>query len=356
MHLICELSFDTLEVESINNVLAFIFVQRPLEFMFLKAKLEILCSDGYKDNDNMRTLLRSVCFRLDQNAPTNMDDFISLNVPNLHEILIDCAQNFLRRDQVCSFLHVYSHKFEDVDELFDHEIASECLKLLKIMKDSFPCDLDSMIVTAKVHFVCGMKDAAYDDILKCLDNYPHNPFVHLCAARLYLYRGRLKETMAYLDNSLSMDFSVQETLLFKVIKGECLLKMKSNLSEARDFVRDACLHVINPEHHHYYNWEDVDDLFRCHLLLSMLMTDMDDKREIQSIVQRSKEQFPKEKDRILILQSEIAILQYSYEEALNVLAKFDKVRENTADLYIVFIRSLDLTSLCNSKYKNDIGQ
>ena len=119
-----------------------------MDFLLLKGKLAVLLAGREKkeDSQDIRETIQDINIYLNKNPLHNLSDYISLDIPTLYELIIDCLQPLLRNIRYCNFLNVYTHTFEYVDTIVHEDLIVECCKCFDMAKSSLPYEFDSLIL------------------------------------------------------------------------------------------------------------------------------------------------------------------------------------------------------------------
>lgn len=96
------------------------------------------------------------------------------------------------------------------------------IKLLEKVTKFVPCMLSALLALARARYVANNLDAATKTVLQCLRLDANFADAHLVMAQVQLHREDFQGTQSSLEQALSLNFNVRESITYKLVKARCL--------------------------------------------------------------------------------------------------------------------------------------
>ncbi|XP_037379346.1 tetratricopeptide repeat protein 21B isoform X1 [Talpa occidentalis] len=227
-------------------------------------------------------------------------------------------------------------------------LLRRCTSILETVVRTVPGLLQAIFLIAKVKYLSGDIEAAYNNLQHCLEHNSSYADAHLLLAQVYLSQEKLKLCSQSLELCLSYNFNVREFPLYHLIKAQSQKKM-GEISEAIKTLHMAMslpgMRRIGAPSKSKNKKTEVDTSHRLSIFLELVEVHRlnGEQHEAAKVLQDAIHEFSgtSEELRVTIANADLALAQGDVERALNMLRNvtseqpyFIEVKEKMADIYL----------------------
>uniref|UniRef100_A0A8C3VMN8 Tetratricopeptide repeat protein 21B n=1 Tax=Catagonus wagneri TaxID=51154 RepID=A0A8C3VMN8_9CETA len=238
-------------------------------------------------------------------------------------------------------------------------LLRRCTSVLETIVRAVPGLLQAVFLIAKVKYLSGDAEAAYNNLQHCLEHSPSYADAHLLMAQVYLSQGKFKLCSQALELCLSYDFKVREYPLYHLIKAQSQKKM-GEITEAIKTLRMAMNLPgmrTGASSKSKYPKTEVDASHRLSVFLELVEVHClnGEQHEAAKVLQDAIHEFSgtSEELRVTIANSDLALAQGDVERALSMLRNvtaeqpyFIEAKEKMADIYLKYRKEKMLYITC----------
>ncbi|KAF3824413.1 hypothetical protein GH733_008698 [Mirounga leonina] len=226
-------------------------------------------------------------------------------------------------------------------------LLRRCTSILETIVRTVPGLLQAVFLIAKVKYLSGDIEAAYNNLQHCLEHNPSYADAHLLIAQVYLSQEKFKLCSQSLELCLSYNFKVREYPLYHLIKAQSQKKM-GEIAEAIKTLHMAMSLPgmrIGASSKSKYRKTEVDANHRLSIFLELVEVHRlnGEQHEAAKVLQDAIHEFSgtSEELRVTIANADLALAQGDVERALSMLRNvtaeqpyFTEAKEKMADIYL----------------------
>ncbi|KAM9669880.1 tetratricopeptide repeat protein 21B isoform 2-T2 [Dama dama] len=227
-------------------------------------------------------------------------------------------------------------------------LLRRCTSILETIVRTVPGLLQAVFLIAKVKYLSGDIEAAYNNLQHCLEHSPSYADAHLLMAQVYLSQEKFKLCSQSLELCLSYNFKVREYPLYHLIKAQSQKKM-GEIGEAIKTLHMAMslpgMRRIGSSSKSKYRKTEIDASHRLSIFLELVEVHRlnGEQHEAAKILQDAIHEFSgtSEELRVTIANADLALAQGDVERALSMLRNvtaeqpyFIEAKEKMADIYL----------------------
>uniref|UniRef100_A0A8C2QYJ1 Tetratricopeptide repeat domain 21B n=1 Tax=Capra hircus TaxID=9925 RepID=A0A8C2QYJ1_CAPHI len=227
-------------------------------------------------------------------------------------------------------------------------LLRRCTSILETIVRTVPGLLQAVFLIAKVKYLSGDIEAAYNNLQHCLEHSPSYADAHLLMAQVYLSQEKFKLCSQSLELCLSYNFKVREYPLYHLIKAQSQKKM-GEIAEAIKTLHMAMslpgMRRIGSSSKTKYRKTEVDASHRLSVFLELAEVHRlnGEQHEAAKVLQDAIHEFSgtSEELRVTIANADLALAQGDVERALSMLQNvtaeqpyFIEAKEKMADIYL----------------------
>ncbi|XP_012885344.1 PREDICTED: tetratricopeptide repeat protein 21B isoform X1 [Dipodomys ordii] len=237
-------------------------------------------------------------------------------------------------------------------------LLRRCTSVLETIVRTVPGLLQAVFLIAKVKYLSGDIEAAYNNLQHCLEHNPSYAEAHLLMAQVYLSQEKFKLCSQSLELCLSYNFDVREYPLYHLIKAQSQKKM-GEISEAITTLHMAMNlpGMRRTGTSSKSRKTDVDRSNRLSIFLELVEVHRlnGEQHEAAKVLQDAIHEFSgtSEELRVTIANADLALAQGDTEQALNMLRNvtaeqpyFIETKEKMADIYLKYRKEKMLYITC----------
>ncbi|XP_006201152.2 tetratricopeptide repeat protein 21B [Vicugna pacos] len=226
-------------------------------------------------------------------------------------------------------------------------LLRRCTSILETIVRTVPGLLQAVFLIAKVKYLSGDIEAAYNNLQHCLEHSPSYADAHLLMAQVYLSQEKFRLCSQSLELCLSFNFKVREYPLYHLIKAQSQKKM-GEIAEAIKTLHMAMslpgMRIGASTKSKYRNTE-VDASHRLSIFLELVEVHClnGEQHEAAKVLQDAIHEFSgtSEELRVTIANVDLALAQGDVERALSMLRNvtaeqpyFVEAKEKMAAIYL----------------------
>ncbi|XP_003478712.1 tetratricopeptide repeat protein 21B [Cavia porcellus] len=223
-----------------------------------------------------------------------------------------------------------------------------CTLVLETIVRTVPGLLQAVFLIAKVKYLSGNIEAAFNNLQYCLDHNPSYADAHLLMAQVYLSQEKFKQCSQSLELCLSYNFDVREYPLYHLIKAQSQKKM-GEITEAVKTLHMAMnlpgMRRTGASSKSQGRKTEVDAAHRLSIFLELVEVHRlnGEQHEAAKVLQDAIHEFSgtSEELRVTIANADLALAQGDAEQALRILRNvtaeqpyFIEAKEKMADIYL----------------------
>ncbi|GAB5575704.1 tetratricopeptide repeat protein 21A isoform X3 [Prionailurus iriomotensis] len=227
-------------------------------------------------------------------------------------------------------------------------LLRRCTSILETIVRTVPGLLQAVFLIAKVKYLSGDIEAAYNYLQHCLEHNPSYADAHLLIAQVYLSQEKFKLCSQSLELCLSYNFKVRECPLYHLIKAQSQKKM-GEIAEAIKTLHMAMslpgMRRIGASSKSKHRKTEVDANHRLSIFLELVEAHRlnGEQHEAAKVIQDAIHEFSgtSEELRVTIANADLALAQGDVERALSMLRNvtteqpyFIEAKEKMADIYL----------------------
>uniref|UniRef100_A0A667H581 Tetratricopeptide repeat protein 21B n=1 Tax=Lynx canadensis TaxID=61383 RepID=A0A667H581_LYNCA len=227
-------------------------------------------------------------------------------------------------------------------------LLRRCTSILETIVRTVPGLLQAVFLIAKVKYLSGDIEAAYNYLQHCLEHNPSYADAHLLIAQVYLSQEKFKLCSQSLELCLSYNFKVRECPLYHLIKAQSQKKM-GEIAEAIKTLHMAMslpgMRRIGASSKSKHRKTEVDANHRLSIFLELVEAHRlnGEQHEAAKVIQDAIHEFSgtSEELRVTIANADLALAQGDVERALSMLRNvtaeqpyFIEAKEKMADTYL----------------------
>uniref|UniRef100_A0A8C8X793 Tetratricopeptide repeat protein 21B n=1 Tax=Panthera leo TaxID=9689 RepID=A0A8C8X793_PANLE len=227
-------------------------------------------------------------------------------------------------------------------------LLRRCTSILETIVRTVPGLLQAVFLIAKVKYLSGDIEAAYNYLQHCLEHNPSYADAHLLIAQVYLSQEKFKLCSQSLELCLSYNFKVRECPLYHLIKAQSQKKM-GEIAEAIKTLHMAMslpgMRRIGASSKSKHRKTEVDANHRLSVFLELVEAHRlnGEQHEAAKVIQDAIHEFSgtSEELRVTIANADLALAQGDVERALSMLRNvtaeqpyFIEAKEKMADIYL----------------------
>ncbi|XP_070278930.1 tetratricopeptide repeat protein 21B isoform X2 [Myotis yumanensis] len=227
-------------------------------------------------------------------------------------------------------------------------LLKRCTSVLEAIVRTVPGLLQAVFLIAKVKYLSGDIEAAYNNLQHCLEHNSSYADAYLLMAQVYLSQDKFKLCSQSLELCLSYNFKVREYPLYHLIKAQSQKKM-GEIGEAIKTLHTAMslpgVRKIEASSKSKYKNTEVDASHRLSIFLELVEVYClnGEQHEAAKVLQDAIHEFSGtyEELRVTIANADLALAQGDVERALSMLQNvtseqpyFIEVKEKMADIYL----------------------
>ncbi|XP_077010168.1 tetratricopeptide repeat protein 21B isoform X2 [Tamandua tetradactyla] len=239
-------------------------------------------------------------------------------------------------------------------------LLRRCTSILETIVRTVPGLLQAVFLIAKVKYLSGDIEAAYNNLQHCLEHNPSYADAHLLMAQVYLSQEKFKLCSQSLELCLSYDFKVREYPLYHLIKAQSQKKM-GEIAEAIKTLHMAMslpgMRKTGSSSKSKYRKTEVDASHRLSVFLELVEVHSlnGEQHEAAKVLQDAIHEFSgtSEELRVTIANADLALAQGDVERALHMLRNvtteqpyFIEAKEKMADIYLKYRKEKMLYITC----------
>ncbi|KAF4150574.1 Tetratricopeptide repeat [Phytophthora infestans] len=245
------------------------------------------------------------------------------------------------------------------------DAVTKGISILEKLVNKSPGFLRAQFVLAQAYFGCQRLDEAYQVSNLILKKEPGHSKAHLMHARVSLEREHFKAASASLDQALSYDFSVRQSLSYYIIKAR-ILENAGDVREALQTLQTAMNMIQSAgssgsssrrQKHAAENNGNASlfDKASVYIHMAQVLSQLNDIVEATKTVREALDVFrgTSEEVRVLVANSELAIKRGDYDAAIAMLSSvpvgspaFTKAQMVKADIYLQYRKDKHLYARC----------
>ncbi|XP_064340945.1 tetratricopeptide repeat protein 21B isoform X4 [Camelus dromedarius] len=226
-------------------------------------------------------------------------------------------------------------------------LLRRCTSILETIVRTVPGLLQAVFLIAKVKYLSGDIEAAYNNLQHCLEHSPSYADAHLLLAQVYLSQEKFRLCSQSLELCLSYNFKVRDYPLYHLIKAQSQKKM-GEIAEAIKTLHMAMnlpgMRIGASSKSKYRNTE-VDASHRLSIFLELVEVHRlnGEQHEAAKVLQDAIHEFSgtSEELRVTIANVDLALAQGDVERALSMLRNvtaeqpyFVEAKEKMAAIYL----------------------
>ncbi|KAM4859500.1 tetratricopeptide repeat protein 21B [Thomomys bottae] len=237
-------------------------------------------------------------------------------------------------------------------------LLRRCTSVLETIVRTVPGLLQAIFLIAKVKYLSGDIEAAYNNLQHCLEHNPSYADAHLLMAQVYLSQEKFKLCSQSLELCLSYNFDVREYPLYHLVKAQSQKKM-GEIAEAITTLHMA-MNLPGMRRTGVSSKSrkaDVDRGHRLSIFLELVEVHRlnGEQHEAAKVLQDAIHEFcgTSEELRVTIANADLALAQGDTEQALNMLRNvtaeqpyFIETKEKMADIYLKYRKEKMLYITC----------
>ncbi|XP_024435637.2 tetratricopeptide repeat protein 21B [Desmodus rotundus] len=227
-------------------------------------------------------------------------------------------------------------------------LLGRCMSVLETVVRTVPGLLQAVFLIAKVKYLSGDIEAAYNNLQHCLEHNSSYADAYLLMAQVYLSQEKFKLCSQSLELCLSYNFKVREYPLYHLIKAQSQKKM-GEIAEAIKTLHIAMslpgMRKIGGSSKLKYKTTEVDAGHRLSIFLELVEVHRlnGEQHEAAKVLQDAIHEFAgtSEELRVTIANTDLALAQGDVERALSMLRNvtaeqtyFIEAKEKMADIYL----------------------
>ncbi|KAM6178880.1 tetratricopeptide repeat protein 21B [Rhynchocyon petersi] len=235
-----------------------------------------------------------------------------------------------------------------------------CTSVLETIVRTVPGLLQAVFLIAKVKYLSGDIEAAYNNLQHCLERDSSYADAHLLMAQVYLSQEKFKFCSQSLELCLSYNFKVREYPLYHLIKAQSQKKM-GEIEEAIKTLHMAMslpgMRRIGAFSKSKCQKPEVDASHRLSVFLELVEVHRlnGEQHEAAKVLQDAIHEFSgtSEELRVTIANADLALAQGDVERALSMLRNvtaeqpyFIEAKEKMADIYLKYRKEKMLYITC----------
>ncbi|KAG3135146.1 Tetratricopeptide repeat protein [Phytophthora idaei] len=244
------------------------------------------------------------------------------------------------------------------------DAVAKGMSILEKLVNKSPGFLRAQFVLAQAYFDSQRLDDAYQVSNLILKMEPGHSKAHLMQARVSLEREHFRAASASLDQALSYDFSVRQSLSYYIIKAR-ILENSGDVREALQTLQTAMKMTQSAggsgsnrrQKHSAENNGSVSlfDKASVYIHLAQVLSQLNDISEATKTVREALDVFrgTSQEVRVLVANSELAIKRGDYDAAIAMLSVvpvdspvFSKAQMVKADIYLQYRKDKHLYARC----------
>ncbi|KAM5280322.1 tetratricopeptide repeat protein 21B [Ctenodactylus gundi] len=309
-------------------------MEKSAELIYLHAVLAMKKNKRKEDVVNLLNEVLDIHFSHLEDLPLGIQYFETLNPDFLVEIITEYL-NFCPMQPASPGQPLPS-------------FLRRCASVLETVVRTVPGLLQAVFLTAKVKFLSGETEAAYNNLQHCLELSPSYTAAHLLMAQVYLSQEKFQLCSQSLELCLSYNFNVRESPLYHLIKAQSQKKM-GEIAEAIKTLNIAMnlpgMRRIGASSKSKYRKPEVDTSHRLSVFLELAEVHRlnGEQHEAAKVLQDAIHEFSgtSEELRVTIANADLALAQGDTERALGMLRSvtveqpyFIEAKEKLADIYL----------------------
>jgi len=250
------------------------------------------------------------------------------------------------------------------------DAVTKGMGILEKLVNKSPGFLRAQFVLAQAHFDCQRLDDAYHASNLILKMEPGHSKAHLMQARVSLEREHFRAASACLDQALSYDFSVRQSLSYYIIKAR-ILENSGDVRDALQTLQTAMKMTQNtgsasttggsnrrqkqPAESANAGSVSLFDKASVYIHMAQVLSQLNDISEATKTVREALDVFrgTSQEVRVLVANSELAIKRGDYDAAIAMLSSvpvgspaFTKAQMVKADIYLQYRKDKHLYARC----------
>lgn len=249
------------------------------------------------------------------------------------------------------------------------DAVTKGMSILEKLVNKSPGFLRAQFVLAQAYFDSQRLDDAYQVSNLILKMEPGHSKAHLMQARVSLEREHFRAASACLDQALSYDFSVRQSLSYYIIKAR-VLENAGDVREALQTLQTAMKMILsaggssNSGTSHRRQKQSTDtnagsvslfDKASVYIHMAQVLSQLNDIAEATKTVREALDVFrgTSQEVRVLVANSELAIKRGDYDAAIAMLSSvpvgspaFTKAQMVKADIYLQYRKDKNLYARC----------
>ncbi|XP_023398640.2 tetratricopeptide repeat protein 21B isoform X2 [Loxodonta africana] len=235
-----------------------------------------------------------------------------------------------------------------------------CASVLETIVRSVPGLLQAVFLIAKVKYLSGDIEAAYNNLQHCLEHNSSYADAHLLMAQVYLSQEKFRLCSQSLELCLSHNFKVREYPLYHLVKAQSQKKM-GEIAEAVKTLHMAMslpgMRRIGASSKSKSRKTEIDASHRLSIFLELVEVHRlnGEQHEAAKVLQDAIHEFSgtSEELRVTIANADLALAQGDVERALSMLRNvtseqpyFIEAKEKMADIYLKYRKEKMLYITC----------
>ncbi|ETP17102.1 hypothetical protein F441_08448 [Phytophthora nicotianae CJ01A1] len=241
------------------------------------------------------------------------------------------------------------------------DAVAKGMSILEKLVNKSPGFLRAQFVLAQAYFDAQRLDDAYQVSNLILKMEPGHSKAHLMQARVSLEREHFKAASASLDQALSYDFSVRQSLSYYIIKAR-ILENSGDVREALQTLQTAMKMTqstgssgIRRQKPSENDNVSLFDKASVYIHMAQVLSQLNDISEATKTVREALDVFrgTSQEVRVLVANSELAIKRGDYDAAIAMLSSvpvaspaFTKAQMVKADIYLQYRKDKHLYARC----------
>ncbi|XP_007539386.1 tetratricopeptide repeat protein 21B isoform X1 [Erinaceus europaeus] len=307
---------------------------KSVELIFLDVILAIKNNKGQEEVTNLFSDTLDTHFSHLEDVPLGVEYFEKLNPDFLLEIITEylnfCPKQPASPGQPLS------------------PFLRRCTSVLETIVRTAPGLLQAVFLLAKVKYLSGDTEAAYNNLQHCLEHNSTYADAHLLMAQVFLSQEKFKLCSQSLELCLSYNFKVRECPLYHLIKAQSQKKV----GEVTEAIKTLHMAMSLPEMRRTgvpskskcrKTETDISHRLSVFLELAELHHLNGEQHEAAKVLQDAIHEFSgtSEELRVTIANADLTLAQGDVERALNMLRNvnaqqpyFTEAKEKMADIYL----------------------
>ncbi|XP_004703829.1 tetratricopeptide repeat protein 21B isoform X1 [Echinops telfairi] len=235
-----------------------------------------------------------------------------------------------------------------------------CTSVLEIVVRTVPGLLQAIFLIAKVKYLSGDMEAAFNNLQHCLEQNSSYADAHLLMARVYLSQEKFQLCCQSLELCLSYNFKVREDPLYHLVKAQAQKKM-GEIAEAMKTLHMAMnlpgMRRFGASSTSKGQKTEIDASHRLSIFLELIELHRlnGEQHEAAKVLQDAIHEFSgtSEELRVTMANADLALAQGDIERALSMLRNvttqqpyFIEAKEKMADIYLKYRKEKMLYITC----------